>query len=99
LYNDPQLTERILPSLRKAAGAEHVRESGLITASEDYAYFAEKIPSVYFFVGVTPADQDPKQAPSNHSDYFYLDERGIPVAMHAMIQVALDYLESSAGGR
>jgi amidohydrolase len=97
LYNDPELTRRILPSLQKAVGADHVKEGGLITASEDYAYFAEKIPSVYFFVGVTPVDQDPKQAPSNHSDYFYLDERGIPVGMHAMIAVALDYLESQAG--
>jgi metal-dependent amidase/aminoacylase/carboxypeptidase family protein len=49
---------------------------------------------VFFFVGITPADQDPLQAPSNHSDFFYLDERGIPVAMHAMTQVVLDYLES-----
>jgi amidohydrolase len=98
LYNDPQLTRQILPSLQKAVGADHVKESGLITASEDYSFFAEKIPSVYFFVGITPPDQDPKQAPSNHSDYFYLDERGIPVAMHAMTQVALDYLESAGAG-
>jgi hypothetical protein len=45
-------------------------------------------------VGITPPDQDPLQAPSNHSDFFYLDERGMPVAMHAMTQVVLDYLES-----
>jgi metal-dependent amidase/aminoacylase/carboxypeptidase family protein len=66
----------------------------VITASEDYSFFAQKIPSVFFFVGITPPDQDPLQAPSNHSDFFYLDERGIPVAMHAMTQVVLDYLES-----
>jgi amidohydrolase len=98
LFNDPALTRRILPSLQKVVGPGHVKESGLITASEDYSWFAQKIPSVYFFVGITPADQDPKQAPSNHSDYFYLDERGIPVAMHAMTQVVLDYLESGGGG-
>jgi amidohydrolase len=75
-------------------GAEHVKETNVITASEDYSFFAQKIPSVFFFVGITPADQDPLLAPSNHSDFFYLDERGIPVAMHAMTQVVLDYLES-----
>jgi amidohydrolase len=94
LYNDPALTKQILPTLQRVAGADHVKETRVITASEDYSYFAQKIPSVFFFVGITPAEQDPLQAPSNHSDFFYLDERGIPVAMHAMTQVVLDYLES-----
>jgi amidohydrolase len=94
LYNDPALTRQILPTLQRVAGADHVKEAHVITASEDYSFFAQKIPSVFFFVGITPADQDPLQAPSNHSDFFYLDERGIPAAMHAMTQVVLDYLES-----
>src|ERR1700754_4066416 len=94
LYNDPALTKQILPTLQRVAGADHVKETHVLTASEDYSFFAQKIPSVFFFVGITPADQDPLQAPSNHSDFFYLDERGIPVAMHAMTQVVLDYLES-----
>ena len=94
LYNDAALTKQILPTLQRVAGADHVKETHVITASEDYSFFAEKIPSVFFFVGITPVDQDPLQAPSNHSDFFYLDERGIPVAMHAMTQVVLDYLES-----
>ncbi len=97
LYNDPALTRRILPSLQRVVGADHVVESNVITASEDYSYFAQKVPSVYFFVGVTPPDQDPLKAPSNHSDYFYLDERGIPVGLHAMTQVVLDYLDSADG--
>ncbi len=32
---------------------------------------------MYFRVGVTPADRDPQTAPSNHSDYFYVDEKAI----------------------
>jgi amidohydrolase len=43
-------------------------------------------------VGSTPADKDPATAPANHSDYFYLDEQSIPVALRAMTQVAVDYL-------
>lgn len=93
LINDPALTKQILPTLQRVLGADHVKETPVITASEDYSYFAQKIPSVFFFVGITPADQDPLKAPSNHSDFFYLDERGIPVGMHAMTQVVLDYLE------
>ncbi len=93
LFNDPALTRKVLPTLQRVVGADHVKETHVITASEDYSFFAEKVPSFFFFVGITPADQDPLQAPSNHSDFFYVDERGIPVAMHAMTQVVLDYLE------
>ena len=78
LYNDPALTKQILPTLQRVAGRIMSRRLTVITASEDYSFFAEKVPSVFFFVGITPADQDPLQAPSNHSDFFYLDERGIP---------------------
>jgi len=94
LYNDPALTKQSLPALQRVVGAEHLKESHVITASEDYSFFAQKIPSFFFFVGSTPADQDPLQAPSNHSDFFYLDEKAIPVGLHAMTQVVLDYLDA-----
>lgn len=93
LANDPALMKKVLPTLQRVAGADHVRQINVITASEDYAQFAQKIPSVFFFVGITSPDLDPGKVPSNHSDYFYLDERGIPVGLHAMTQVVLDYLE------
>ena len=44
-YNNPELTARVLPSLRKVAGAANVKEIALITGSEDFAYFGEKIPA------------------------------------------------------
>jgi len=92
-YNEPALTARMLPSLRKVAGAANVREIALITAGEDYAYFAQKVPSFYFFVGVTPTGIDPATAPANHSPLFYLDEAALPLATRAMLQVTLDYLK------
>jgi len=92
-YNEPALTARMLPSLRKVAGAANVREIALITAGEDYAYFAQKVPSFYFFVGVTPAGTDPATAPANHSPLFYLDEAALPLATRALLQVTLDYLK------
>ncbi len=95
-YNDPQLTARILPSLEAVVGAGHVRQMDMITASEDFSMFAQAVPGVFFFVGVTPQDKDPATAPANHSDYFYLDEGGIPVGMRAMAHVVADYLDSQA---
>jgi amidohydrolase len=92
LYNDPALTARVLPTLRRVAGEANVREIAPITAGEDFAFFAQKVPSFYFFVGVTPQGTDPAAAPANHSPLFYLDEAALPLATRAFSQLAVDYL-------
>jgi amidohydrolase len=94
MFNDPTLTEKMVPTLMRVAGEGNMRLSPLITGAEDFAFFAQKVPSMYFRVGVTPADRDPATAPSNHSDYFYVDEKAVPIALRAMTQVALDYLSA-----
>ena len=94
LVNDPALTERALGSLRAAVGADSVRLIGLQTIAEDYAYVARAVPSVYYWVGVTPTDQDPSTAPDNHSDRFYVDEAGMQVALKSLLHVAADYLQT-----
>ncbi|MBS0515791.1 MAG: amidohydrolase [Proteobacteria bacterium] len=93
-YNDPALTARVRESLQKAVGKDQVIESPRWTASEDFPYFAlgAKAPSVYFFVGATPAGQDTATAPMNHSPKFFLDEGALPVGMAAMLQASLDFL-------
>ncbi len=55
------------------------------------------MPSVYWWVGVTPASQDPASAPDNHSDLFYVDEAGIQVGLRSLLHVAVDYLQAPAG--
>jgi amidohydrolase len=93
-YNVPALTARVLASLETALGKEHVEEAARWTASEDFPQLALSVPapSVYFFVGSTPAGQDPVTAPSNHSPKFFLDEGALRVGSEAMLQAALDYL-------
>ncbi len=95
LVNEPALTERVTESLRATLGADAVKTSGLLTVAEDFAYIARAIPSVYFWVGVTPPGQDARSAPDNHSDLFYVDEAGIAVAMRAMLHVAVDFLQAT----
>lgn len=92
--NDPQLTQRVLPSLRRAAGNDRVVEHPLEMGSEDFPYYTSTgVPGFFFFVGVTPRDQDPKQAAVNHSGRFFLDESALPVASRALATVAVDYLQ------
>jgi amidohydrolase len=95
-YNDPALTARVRASLETAVGREHVFEAQRWTASEDFPQLGEAThtPSVYFFVGATPAGQDPASAPTNHSPKFFLDEGALAVGTSAMLQAALDFLGS-----
>jgi amidohydrolase len=66
-----------------------------VTGAEDFAFFAEKVPSFFFFVGITPRDQNLLTAASNHSPFFFVDESALPMGQRAFARVALDYL---AGG-
>ena len=93
-YNDPALTERILPTLRRVAGDSNVVTSQLSTPAEDFALYQQKIPGVFFFLGVTPRDRDAMKAPRNHSPYFFADEGALPVGVRLMANVAVDYLTS-----
>ncbi|MEO7431760.1 MAG: amidohydrolase [Dokdonella sp.] len=93
-FNDPGLTARVRTSLEKAIGADKVSEAPRWTASEDFPQLALSVPapSVYFFVGATPAGQDAATAASNHSPKFFLDEGALAVGSETMLQAALDYL-------
>ena len=90
--NDPALTERMLPSLERS-GAK-VTVGPLVTASEDFAEYQQKIPGLFFFLGVVPKSQDAAKAPRNHSPKFFADEAALPVGVRAMTNLALDYLNA-----
>jgi len=92
LVNDPALVARMRPSLERAAGTGKVIDAQLTMGAEDFAYYAKEVPSMFFFVGATPAGQDPTKAPANHSPKFFLDESALKLGTRAMLQVALDYL-------
>ena len=92
-YNDPALTDKMLPTLKRAAGEANVTITNPITGSEDFPSFTQTIPGLYFFLGVLPKGQDPNTAPRNHSPYFFADEGALPVGVRAMANLAVDYLK------
>ena len=90
-YNDPALTERVVPSLRKAVGEANVVAMDLNMGAEDFSFYAREVPGFFFFVGATPRGQDALRAPSNHSPAFFLDEDALKVGTRAMLQLVLDH--------
>ncbi len=89
--NTPELVDRMLPSLRKAAGAENVVFREWTTGAEDFSYFGEKAPSFYFFLGGMPLGQDPEKAPGHHTPDFYLDDSRLDVGVKAFCNIVFDY--------
>lgn len=94
LVNSPELTARMLPSLKKVAG-DGVVEMDLLTISEDFSFFSNDVPGFYFFVGSTSKGVNAQTAPSNHSPKYFLDESSLPLATRALLQVSIDYLNGT----
>jgi amidohydrolase len=91
-YNDPALTEKMVQSLARAAGAGNLERINPDTGAEDFAYYQEKVPGLFFFVGACPPDVEPSKAPSHHTPDFMIDERGMLTGLKAMLNVTLDYM-------
>jgi amidohydrolase len=91
-YNDPRLAAEMVPTLRKVYGKDKVYVSGRVTGAEDFAYYQEKVPGFFFYIGGRPLDVLPEDAIPNHSPFFYVDESALVPGVKAMSQLAVDYL-------
>jgi|RhiMetdeSRZDD1v2_1073273.scaffolds.fasta_scaffold465525_1 amidohydrolase len=92
VVNDPAVTAAALPVFERLVGKDHVREISLQTTADDYALFAQQVPSLYFWIGITPPDRDPAKAAFNHSPLFYLDEAGMNTGVRALLALTTEYL-------
>ncbi|MFN8718058.1 MAG: amidohydrolase [Gemmatimonas sp.] len=95
--NDTTLTDRMLPTLRWAAGESGVAFINPVMGSEDFPEFTRTIPGVFFFLGVTPKGTDLNTVAVNHSPLFFADEGALITGVRAMAGLAVDYLSMPAG--
>lgn len=91
-YNDPKLTALVLPALERAVGKDRVVQIHPVTGAEDFAFFQEKVPGFFFFVGARPPDLDPAKGPSHHTPDFMIDESAMLTGLKAMLNVTLHYM-------
>jgi amidohydrolase len=92
-YNDPQLTQKMLPSLQKATSNNVVRMNAVMGA-EDFSFFAAKVPSLYLYVGGMPKDKKPEQTAPHHTPDFYIDESGMKTGVKALLYMVSDYMNA-----
>jgi amidohydrolase len=91
-YNNPELTKKMVASFIKSAGAENVIEAEAVTGAEDFSFFAEKVPSVFFFIGGMTKGSDPKLAFPHHTPDFRIDESSMKTGIKAFCNMVVDYM-------
>jgi amidohydrolase len=91
-FNNPALTQKMLPSLQKAAGKENVKLTIAGTGAEDFAYYAEKIPALFFSVGAYDAKANETKTASHHTPDFHINEDGFITGLKAMLDLTVDYM-------
>lgn len=94
-YNDKNLTASMLPTLRKIVGSEHLRLNSVIMAGEDFSYFQQEIPGLYFMLGIGADGVAEEDIPANHSPNFTINEKALKIGVRSMSSLAVDYLSSS----
>ncbi|MCC3156339.1 amidohydrolase [Hymenobacter sp. 15J16-1T3B] len=96
-YNDPALTARMLPTLRRVAGISNVTEMRAVTGAEDFGCYEEKVPGLFLYLGGMPAGTDAARTAPHHTAGFYVDDTGLGLGVRTLANLAVDYLGS--GGR
>ena len=91
-YNDPALTEKMAPTLRRVAGTDNVSVVNATLGAEDFSFYQQKVPGLFFWLGTRPVNQTAEEAASNHSPLFFVDESGLVLGVKALSHVAVDYL-------
>ncbi len=84
LSNDEKVTARCLDILKEAGLGGRLEEQPINMGSEDFSFFADKVPGTFFVVGMgTPAPQ--------HNPSFIVDDEILEVGLRLMSGIALEF--------
>jgi amidohydrolase len=90
--NDPVLTERMLPTLKRVAGEKNLILRDRVMGAEDFSFFAQKAPGLFVFLGGSPKGTDLTKVAYNHSPRFQIDESALLLGVRTLVHLTLDYL-------
>lgn len=91
-YNNPELVEQMLPTMKRVAGEGNVHTQKAITGAEDFSYFQREAPGFFFFLGgMTPGNTE---SFPHHTPDFKIDDSDLLLGVRALTEMSLDYLNS-----
>ena len=90
-YNDPELYEKMLPTLKRVCGADNVNYMDAITGAEDFSFFQKEVPGVYLFIGGSSEGMDLDMVAPHHTPDFYVDDSALETGVVSMTSLTMDY--------
>lgn len=97
-YNDPELTAEMLKTLQETAGEENILLRYPVTGAEDFSFFAQEVPGLFFFLGGMPAGMNPEEAAPHHTPDFFIDDSGLTLGVRTLTNLTLDYMDHHKAG-
>ncbi len=94
-YNDPELTELMVPTLEFTAGKENVILSKAITGAEDFSFYQKEIPGLFFFLGGMPKGMDANEAYPHHTPDFFVTDDSMILGIRTFCNLVIDYPEKA----
>ena len=91
-FNNLDLTKQMIPTIYETAGEDHVRLVPATTGAEDFSEYANKVPSLFLFLGGMPAGQSVLDAAPHHTPDFFIDESGMKLGVRTLCNLTVDYM-------
>jgi amidohydrolase len=88
--NPPAMMARTRAAVVRSLGEDAVLSGQPVMPAEDFAYFQQAVPGVFFFYGVNPPGVTAAEAAPNHNPRFFVHEPAMETALRAMLAVSLD---------
>ncbi|MDB9813299.1 amidohydrolase [Gammaproteobacteria bacterium] len=88
-FNDEELANKYSSSLSRASNGNYYEAKVPRTGAEDFSFFAQQVPGLFFFLGVNAPGVD--ESPTNHSPYFYVDDSALTNGVKAFINLVEDF--------
>lgn len=90
LVNDEAMADFVADVATKTLGKDSVADIDPVMGGEDFAYFLQKVPGAFLFLGAGNGIDFP-----HHHPAFDIDERALPVGTFLMTCLALEYLRQN----
>ena len=89
-FNDPELVQQMLPTMKRIAGDGNIQSQKAVTGAEDFSYFSREVPGFFFFLGgMTPGNTE---SFPHHTPDFLIDDSGLLLGVKTLTEMSLDYL-------
>jgi amidohydrolase len=92
-FNDHELTDKMVPTLERIAGADKVSITPLQTGAEDFSRYQKVVPGLFYFLGARKSGVAYEDAPPHHTPDFFIEENSLLLGVKSLAALALDYLD------